>query len=475
VTEHERRQLNRLVAEVAAGAGCVGYDTLDRLARQCGAGVTEDDVRAALTAQDVVVADLPELPARAPRALSRRLLDSVAELRLQLSIEVVFGSALAYGFSLLDGVRVGEVRRLDRQSLDEAALQADRLPDGADRALRQTIITELTQAAAEEGTLDAIVLWEVLTQLRRYLDGSFSQRALAQQATRLGLVRHDAERLAAALVTEFESGSEPVTPVPHPIPDDAPADSPEQPASPTEIPQPVTDPRGRGTPDRAGDITAGRAGEAPAATPVRNLSALRFQEQVRLSWIWPQGATAALVAWWPQAGPSEPTGRRLCSHREYLAEGGFSATIGHTAMVIGVRATYGDLNGRTLGPSAEITVPAFGVPIRYRIRRPAWTFPPPLGPRRYHVELISAYPCELPDLVVVESRNRTQPCAPHQGEPVARVARRALAAGEPVCVEVRLERPGPSWLQCFIDPDRNGKTDTETVLQPPPVRQQRVR
>lgn len=551
MTENERRQLNQLVAGVAADAGCVGRDTVERLARQCGAGVTEDDVLAALTAQGVVVADLPDLPTQPPPALSRSVLESVAELKLQLSIEVVFGSALAYGFRLLDGVKVDDGRRLDRQSLDEVAAQLERLPDGRDRTLRQTIIAELTQAAADEGALDAIVLWEVLAQLRRYLDGSFSQRALAQQAARLWLVRQDAERLAAALVTEFESSRDPITPAPSPIPDDAPAAPPQRPAPATETLRPVTDLRVRGIPDRAGvvrlswmpprtgavalrrasappqwepgtTITAaelrshgsaepstgtpaadgwvtreiaapevpvyitamtlagdtavvGSTVEVSAAAPVRNLSALRFQEEVRLRWIWPDSATAALVAWWPQAGHSEPTGSRLCSRREYVAEGGFSARIGHTAMVVGVRAVYGDLDGRARGPSVEVTVPPLGVPVRYRIRRPAWTLPPPIGPRRYDVELTAAYPCELPDLVVVESRNRTQPSAPHQGKPVARVQRRALAAGEPVCVEVRLKGRGPSWLQCFVDPDRQSKDEAGIVLQPPPVHQQRVR
>ncbi|MGH4010564.1 MAG: hypothetical protein ACRDTH_20800 [Pseudonocardiaceae bacterium] len=472
MTEHERRQLNRLVAKVAADAGCVGCDTVDRLARQCGAGVAEDDVRAALAREDVVVADLPDLPTRPPRALSR-LLDSVAELRLQLSIEVVFGSALTYGFRLLGGVRLDDGRRLDRQSLDDAALQVERLPDGTDRILRQTIIAELTEAAAEEGALDAIVLWEVLIRLRRYLDDSFSQRALAQQARALWLVHQDAEQLGAALVAEFTSGKALRTPAPHPIPNDAPAVPPEQPA-PT--PQPVIELQGRAESGRGGDTPAvGPAGGVSAAAPVRNLSALRFQEEVRLRWIWPDNATAALVTWRPEAGHREPTGGRLCSLRAYLGEGGFSATIGHTAMVVEVRAVYGDPHGRARSPATEITVPALGVPVRYRIRRPAWTFPAPLGPRRYTVELAAAYPCELPDLVVVESRIRTQPSTPHQGEPVARVERRMLAAGEPVCVEVRLDPPGPSWLQCFVDPDRHSEDEVGIVLQPPPVHEQRVR
>jgi hypothetical protein len=144
-------------------------------------------------------------------------------------------------------------------------------------------------------------------------------------------------------------------------------------------------------------------------------------------------------------------------------------------MVIGVRAIYGDPQGRARGPSVQITVSPLGVPVRYRIHRPAWTLPPPLGPRRYDVELTAAYPCELPDLVVVESRNRTQPSAPHQGTLVARVKRRALAAGEPVYVEIKLDPPGPSWLQCFVDPDRRGKDEASIVLQPPPVQQQWVR
>jgi hypothetical protein len=219
----------------------------------------------------------------------------------------------------------------------------------------------------------------------------------------------------------------------------------------------------------------GQTVEVSAAAPVRDLSAIRFQEEVRLRWIWPDSATAALVAWWPlQADHGKPTGSRLCSRREFFAEGGFSARIGHTAVVVEVSAVYGDPRGQARGPSVQITVPPLGVPVRYRIRR-AWKFPPPLGPRRYDVELTAAYPCELPDLVVVESRNQTQPSAPDQGTLVARVERQALAADEPVCVKVRLDQPGPSWLQCFVDPDRRSQDEASIVLHPPPVRQQRVR
>lgn len=284
----DRRRLNRLLDPVIADAACVGAARARRIAEECGPGVTEQDVVAALQARDVRVAELPALPAAAPVGLPAGLLGQVQELRFRLSIEVVFGNELSFGFRVLDGVQLDNGRRLDPHAVTEAARQAVDLPDGPDRALREAVLADLSVAAAAPGALDAIVLWEVVGPLRELRRDGFTQMALAKQAANLGLTREEADLIAAAVAEEVESSDEGYGPAEDGEPTAAPLV--ENPAGAIGTAPPVTgDSRGPATP------ASPRPSIAPKPTAVVDLRVRPGRHgYLNLSWTPPIAGVLAL-------------------------------------------------------------------------------------------------------------------------------------------------------------------------------------
>ena len=80
----------------------------------------------------------------------------------------------------------------------------------------------------------------------------------------------------------------------------------------------------------ASAIVVGNAAEVSLAGPVRDLSATRMHDAVRLSWVWPRDATDAVVRW--------PGGEHRCSRRVYDDEGGVTISVGPAETSIEVRA-----------------------------------------------------------------------------------------------------------------------------------------
>ena len=172
------------------------------LARMCGTlAVTEAEAAAALSQAGVrVVAALPRLPAE-PHPKQAALAGNVRQLRRRLSTEVVFGDAVRDGFRILDGFRL-----TDGQGLDDAALgqardrTAARAHADPARAPTEEILAILSAAARRPGDLDALLLSEVVEELRQRAGSGFPQPAIAQHACDLGLDENEAGLLASALV-----------------------------------------------------------------------------------------------------------------------------------------------------------------------------------------------------------------------------------------------------------------------------------
>ena len=96
------------------------------------------------------------------------------------------------------------------------------------------------------------------------------------------------------------------------------------------------------------DAVVGRTVEITRGAPVRGLSARRFGGEVRLTWIWPDEAASAYVAWQPSAtiedqhGVSVARQQHRCSRRAYEAEGGFFGDNGaHRTTGRGLGRDYG--------------------------------------------------------------------------------------------------------------------------------------
>lgn len=289
------QRLDRAAAAVSADALCVGPWHVERLCAESGPCVTVAEAREALERRGVRVADLPGLPAGPPTAIALYpdFTDLVARLGRKLSIELVFGNAMAYGFSLLEGIRLNDGRRLDRQAIEEAQRQ---IPAGPHQDNWHRVLSILADAAQEPGALDDIVFWEVVAALRRLARLNYSQRALTLQAAGLSLERGEAEVVAAAVAEEHEIGESPHPPSPETRPHAPVADLLPSPGVHVE-PDPTTS--GFGSPAPLQPVTDLQARTLPGRTGVMRLSwspppagvvYLRLDaERPR----WPAGATIA--------------------------------------------------------------------------------------------------------------------------------------------------------------------------------------
>lgn len=213
----------------------------------------------------------------------------------------------------------------------------------------------------------------------------------------------------------------------------------------------------------------GRVTEAFHLEPVRDLSACRMRDsadgmrdEIRPGWIWPAGASDALVRW--------PDGELRISQRAYVDEGGGPRiTIGLAETTIEVRAVYPQRGGERVSAGATYRVPARGIPVPYRIRS--------AGPWRRGqrtVEVTCEQAIRLPALVVVLSPGRYAPDDPHEGETIARVPPQDVAPGHPVTATVTVGK-GPDWVACFVDPEAPEEQARAILLIPPAPEEMRVR
>ena len=209
------------------------------------------------------------------------------------------------------------------------------------------------------------------------------------------------------------------------------------------------------------DVVVGDSAEIGLAEPIRELSAFRMHDTVRLSWVWPDDATDALVLW---------SGREhRCSRRVYDDEGGLTLSIGQAETRIEVRTVYSHPGGEFTAPGVQTTVSGRRFALNYRIRRPGR-----LRPRQRVIEIATEQPTMLPALVVVRSTGRYAPDDPAEGEAIARIEPQSISPGQPVTVTVDLPK-GPAWLACFVDPGRAEVAGHQVSLFPPPDEEMRIR
>lgn len=203
---------------------------------------------------------------------------------------------------------------------------------------------------------------------------------------------------------------------------------------------------------------AGDSAEVGMAEPVSDLSALRMLDAVRLSWVWPDDATDAVVRW--------PDGQHHCSRRVYDDEGGVTVDVGRSETPIEVFAVYSYPGGELTAPGVLVSIPGRGVTLNYRIHRLSR-----VHPRQRVVEIEAEQPVTLPPLVVVRATGPYAPDDPADGEAIARIEPQSIAPDQPVRVTVELPK-GRAWLACFIDP---AAADRGVLLFPPAAEEMRIR
>ena len=231
------------------------------------------------------------------------------------------------------------------------------------------------------------------------------------------------------------------------------------------------------------DAAIGKTVELTRDAPVRGLSQRRFGKQVQLTWVWPDEAASAYVAWQPAAvignqdGSPSAREQRGCSKRAYEAEGGFTAVMGYAAQRVEVWAVISENGEEHFTVPAEIEVPAMGTPVHYDFLPAPGLLNGFLGlvlrRRQRELRLTAELPCVLPDLIVVQCRHPVVPQTPHDDkEIVTRIPGRPMDPSTPVREPIKLEGGGPSWISCFTDPARPTAARSQVTLFHPPARRQ---
>jgi hypothetical protein len=200
-----RDELSRQAEFVAGSATHVGPETVTKLIGALDGPVTRAEAIAALREAGVEVVDaFPALPA-ARHARETGLASYLVQVGRRLSAEIVFGDDVRRGFRVLGGFQLADGRRLDEAAVKKAQREADARPF-ADPATApvQKALTILRKAAGTAGELDALVLSEIVDQLRQFMRKNrlYVQRSIAAHAMELGLADDEAGLLAAALLAE---------------------------------------------------------------------------------------------------------------------------------------------------------------------------------------------------------------------------------------------------------------------------------
>ena len=145
-----------------------------------------------------VVHRFPELPVSAPVATFTTLRDNLRTCEVDFSPEVVFGTQrLEQGFTVVDGFRLVDGGRVDEHALDAAVDRLQVEAHSGGRSAAENVLSIL-RAAGGTARRDAVVLWEVVTDLRER-PVTVSETALVRAWTRKGLDQEEARLLAAAV------------------------------------------------------------------------------------------------------------------------------------------------------------------------------------------------------------------------------------------------------------------------------------
>ena len=172
----------------------------------------------------------------------------------------------------------------------------------------------------------------------------------------------------------------------------------------------------------ARSVVVGNSVRFAVVNPVTDLRAVRRGSRIWLSWIWPSGATSAVVRW----SGDEAQGERELSSREYHDDGGCVVDSGPGAVEVSVMTASRDSAGTVLSAPVTRGVPARPVRVRWSIsRRGLW-------PRQVVLVLTSDGPCEVPTVVVVRGRDGRRPDDPARGVPVAEVPRSRVSPDTPL-------------------------------------------
>lgn len=198
-----REDVRRRARHLAASFSCVRPAIVEELTARLGGRLDQDAVRAEFEAQQVRMAEPPNLPRQPPTSTYGSLKQCLKLLDRRLSLEVVYGGPIPTGFRVIDSLAVpGMPRPIDGRQLAAVRQQLEAAPLSSRNSAAKTVLEIIEVESASRGGLDRLVRWEVIDTLRSLATQDYPQRALADEALALGLAPDEADRLALAVHLE---------------------------------------------------------------------------------------------------------------------------------------------------------------------------------------------------------------------------------------------------------------------------------
>ncbi|GGU59190.1 hypothetical protein [Lentzea flava] len=195
--------------------------------------------------------------------------------------------------------------------------------------------------------------------------------------------------------------------------------------------------------------------------PVTGVKAERFGDLVRVRWVWPDGATAVRVRWWPSEEDDTPlhVEELDISARVHTDSGGAEISAGPGATTVALQTVMRDRNTDSVSATVLTRISGRPANVGYTVRLAGLP-----GRRRLDLTLTSDRACRVPAIVVVHRTDGVIPLRADRGRVIATLPPRNLTAGVPVTVSLP-ERVSPlSGLACFPDP---GSTTADEVTLVP--------
>jgi hypothetical protein len=198
--DQAQARLESTVKEIAATMPAVPRSTLAFLYDDCGGVLSEEAIQKEFATHQVAVVDQEWVLPRRPPVQYSDLVTHLTAVGLRLAAEAVFttedvrgGFRLRHGFELRSGDRLtGDLLEQKNKSLDQ------RPRDERNTALR-SVLAVLQTAAGRPGELDALLLWQLIDEVRPRLVAGLPIRSVANFAAELGLDPAEAAELMLAL------------------------------------------------------------------------------------------------------------------------------------------------------------------------------------------------------------------------------------------------------------------------------------
>jgi hypothetical protein len=175
------------------------------------------------------------------------------------------------------------------------------------------------------------------------------------------------------------------------------------------------------------------------AEPVRRVRAGRFGDDLRVTWLWPDAASAADVQW--------TGGKHRITLQQYRDEGGCQLRGVPEVSQVEVVAVIPGESGESRSPPMSVQVQERPPQLTYQLRRRGHRF---IGGVTCVVTLCAAEPVPGVTLIIVAAAGHAMPRSPDAGVELLRQPV-VIDPAAPVVLEAPVPRLSkPYWLRCFL-------------------------